>query len=257
MPRLPFHVIGAFQGLALRMLGVGLFLLAITACADKPRTVPHPSEPVSVDDIREPLARIPVRQDVIRDAVPENKVVATQAEATKADVTEAGQAIDAVQAEQRALLEKQAATIAKLTDELIEAHTDAEKASRARMGMIKFYSTLGIGMGLISCIWLGRVGAMISLACVAMLVAVRIDAFVDRWAEPIIGCAAVVIALMLLWRLWLHLRASKQLALSTAVAIEAAGGMTTDLAGKLNDIQGTLTKNIVNRFVPKPDGAAP
>lgn len=238
------------------LLGALVFVCVVLACESNPRSEPRPLVSASADGINDPMARAGVRQEFIKDAVPENKPVVKQADATKSDLEEAKEAVTALQAVHTRQLHQQAAIIDALTADLASARSDEEKQYRKRMFWIKTIATVGIAAGIALCFLVGKAFIAISLGCVAMLIAISVDSFISKWAEPIAGGCLIVIALIGLWHLWMYLRSVKQLTTSGKVILGQTGSLTTkgkvraDIAAVLDRVQTPFTKRLVNKFNP-------
>lgn len=232
---------------------VVLIALVLLSCESRPKAT-RPITSAPADAINDPLARAGVRMEFIKDAVPENKPVVKQADAAKSDMGEARTAVDLLQDAHQREVDQLGKVIDKLEKDLASAQSDEEKLYRRRMFWMKTGCVLGIAGGLVSCIWFGMAGVIVALAMVSTLVAIAADKFIDDWAEPIGGGALAVLAIMVLWRLYQSHKSNKELATTGRVLLQKAQALTQDgkvvpeVAEELNDIQGSFTKKLVNKF---------
>jgi hypothetical protein len=207
---------------------------------------------VALDAIREPLSRIPVRQDVIKDAAPDNRTVTSQADATKADAKEATAAVDQVRKQQENRIRELQTEVDELQGSLEQSRSQSDQNYRRVVNWIRVFCIIGIGGGVVLCFLIDRRLVVVTFAAVAMLGAVAVERFTWVYGMPIAAGAIGLLVLIGAWYLWRYLRANRELVASGQHLIARAGGMTSGIKSQLDRIQSAGTKRIVNRFAAKP-----
>lgn len=227
-------------------------LLMLLSCQTTP--VATPPRPPDLRGVTDPLARIDLNAENIRRQSADRPPVAEAARDIRADV---GHADDAFQD----LIEAWGSSnhayevqLADLKKKLETAGSEARKKYQAFMFKVQALCALAGIFGLGACVYLpgklralaGAVATAGAVGFVGILVSNAIEEFMWTWGMWIAGGAISALFAVLIWALVRHIRANRELTLSSALLIDRAGGMTSGIAGVLNQVQAPATAKIVD-----------
>lgn len=255
-----------------RYMLVWAMLAAIAAglVACRPERSVSPSRPgPSLDGISSPIDRIPPRQEIIKDLVPDVPLAVKQADATIADAQEARAAVVAARDDMQARIDRLGAELAaekaaaaareaSLQRELERERDTSTKRFRMWVNALRFGCLLGIAAGIVLAVVLKRPAlVVISLASVVTNAAIAIDGFTWTYGMPIAAGTLVVLLIVGAWCLFTRQKATEQLVKSGEAMLKRIPGGVDAVALELNRIQSSSTRKLVDLVQSKPTPVAP